>query len=76
MTSDLGDEKPARLIPTKPETETAAELKKRFEDAIAPALAIMDQAGVAGLAIQFDGIGLGPFYKNQVMNLRVVKKLA
>lgn len=64
-----------KLVTTRPEAEIAADLKKRFEEAMGPALEIMDEAIKAGLAIQFDSIQMGaPLYRNKVMNLRVVKQ--
>jgi hypothetical protein len=62
------------LATTKPEAEIATDLKVRFEAAMAPALAIMDEAVQQGLAIQFDGIALQPpRMKTMILNLRIAK---
>lgn len=37
-----------KLVTTRPEAEIAADLKKRFEEAMGPALEIMDEAIKAG----------------------------
>jgi hypothetical protein len=65
-----------RMVESKPsEAEIAADLKKRFGEAIAPALKIMDEAVAAGLLIQFDGIAVQPpFFKYTVVNLRIEKR--
>jgi hypothetical protein len=63
-----------RLVPTKPEAEIAAELKQRFEQAIAPAMAIMDEAVTHGLLVQFDAIAATPpFFRHKPINLRIAK---
>jgi hypothetical protein len=59
----------------KGEAEVAADLKKRFEDAMLPALVLMDEANHEGLAIQFDGIAISaPIYRHRILNLRVIKQ--
>ena len=65
-----------RMVESKPtEAEIAADLKKRFAEAVAPALKIMDEAAAAGLLIQFDGVSVAPpFFKYTVLNLRVEKR--
>jgi hypothetical protein len=65
-----------RVVESKPsEAEIAADLKKRFGEAMAPALKIMDEAAAAGLLIQFDGIAVAPpFFKYTVLNVRVEKR--
>jgi hypothetical protein len=73
MTDDNG---PLQLVPTRPDAEIAGELKARFEEALRPLCAIMDEALIGhGLQIQLDGIAfLGPpVMKHRVQNVRVVR---
>lgn len=68
-------QKSIALVPTKPEAEIAADLKRRVEEAIKPVLALMDEAASCGLQIQFDGIGRAPpYFRHIVQNLRIVKQ--
>lgn len=64
----------ARLVPTLPDAEVAADIKKRFDESMKPVLALFDEAKAKGLLIQFDQIGpLGPYFRYGVIGLRVVK---
>lgn len=59
---------------TPTEAEIAADLKRRAVEALAPLLALMDEATSKGFLIQYDGIGpQPPFFRNTVVNLRVAK---
>ena len=65
----------AELVPTKPEAEVAADLKRRMEEALAPVCAIMDEAAAKGLQIQYDNIMYfgPPMMRYKVNGLRVVR---
>ena len=64
----------AKLVPTKPEAEIAAELKARVTALEAQLCEIFDDAAKAGLSIQWDAIAPGPpFFRHGIRGLRVVK---
>lgn len=66
------------LVPTKPDADIGADLKKRMDEALKPVLALMDEAVRSGLVIQFDGIVFmgPPQLRHQINNLRIVKVVA
>ncbi len=64
---------PLSIVPTKPEAEIAAELKARAVELLKPLCELMDEAAAKGLAIQFDGIGMGMAYRHEALRLRVAK---
>lgn len=69
----MSDE-PVKLVSTKPETEIAADLKRRIEEALVPVCALMDEAAAQGLQVVWDGIGMGPpFMRHRANNLRLIK---
>lgn len=75
MNEQSGDEV-ARLVPTKSDAEIAADIKRRFDEAMIPVTAIMDEAVAQGLVVQFDGIMLAPpFYRHRVLGVRIIKIL-
>lgn len=63
------------LVTTRSDAAVAADLKRRFEEAMAPVCAIMDEAVALGLQVQFDNIAFfgPPHLRHKVNNLRVVK---
>jgi hypothetical protein len=73
MSEDEHSGEIARLVPTKSEAEIAADIKKRVEAAFQPVLAIFDEAALSGLHISWESIGLGPSFKHQINNLRIIK---
>jgi hypothetical protein len=70
----MTDETVAKLVTTKPDAEVAADLKRRMEEALVPALALMDEAAAAGLQFQWDNFAPGPPYMRfRVNGMRLVK---
>ena len=66
--------RPLYLVTTRPDSEIAADLKARIDEAAQPLLELMDEALAAGFVVQFDGIGIqAPYFKNRIINPRVVK---
>ena len=65
----------AELVPTKPDAEVAADLRRRFEEAMQAPCAIMDEAVSRGLQIQWDNVAYfgPPVLRHRVNGLRVVK---
>lgn len=63
------------LVPGKSDAEIAADLKARFEEAIKPINAIMDEAAAAGLEIGFNCLRTAPHFKHQLANFHVVKTI-
>jgi hypothetical protein len=64
------------LVTNKSDTEIAADLKARIEQALQPALAIMDEAISKNMIIQWDTIGMAPpMLKYKAHGLRVIKVL-
>jgi hypothetical protein len=62
------------LVPTKPDAEIVADLKARLTVAMAPVLAILDEATAAGLVFQWDNLSPAPpLFKYQIHGLKVVK---
>ena len=63
-----------RMVPKPTEAERAAEIKRRLTDAMAPVMAIFDEAAQAGLMVQWDSISpVAPMWRHQVVNLRIIK---
>jgi len=63
-----------RLVTTKPETEVAADLKRRLEEAFEPVARLMDEAAGHGFMVQWDSFSSGPpTMRNAVRGLRLVK---
>ena len=70
----MADENVTKLVPTKSEADIAADLKRRFEEAMVPVLDLFDEAASSGLLIQYDGVGVAPpFFKHKILNLRIAK---
>ena len=68
------DEAPARLIPNKPETEIAADLKKRINDVLNQVCPLMDEAAKAGFLVRWAGINPGQFGRHEVFDLHLLKR--
>lgn len=66
-------EEAIKLVPTKPDSEIASELKSRLEAAMAPAMEIFDEAARHGFMIQWDSIGPGPQFRHRLNGLRLIK---
>lgn len=62
----------ATLVPTKPDAEIAAELKKEAETALLGLCQIIDRANRAGFVLQFQ-LGTVPPGKNIVSTLFLAK---
>ena len=63
-----------KLVPGESESDLAANLKIRFEEAAKPLLSIMDEASSVGLAIEFGGIQRSvPSFRYAIIGLRVTK---
>jgi hypothetical protein len=62
----------ATLVPTKPEADIAAELKKELSDKLIEVCAVMDRANKAGFVVSF-GLGTVPPGKNVIAQLTVAK---
>jgi hypothetical protein len=64
-----------QLVPTKPEAEIAAELKKRLEEAFKPIAALIDEAAKQGLQVQWDQFAPGPPWAphHTLVGLRLVR---
>lgn len=64
---------PLTIVPGRPDADTAAELKRRIEQALAPLCEITDEAAAAGFVVNFT---LGPDYRQKtiIQNLLVAKK--
>lgn len=62
-----------KLVPTLPEAEIAADLKKRAEEAFKPLLDILDEGATRGLHISWDSIIPGARLTHVVNGLRVTK---
>ena len=77
MATDEGQRDPVvSLVTSRPDAEIAADFKVRMQEAMNPVLAIFDEAIVAGMIIQMDGIAaVPPLFKHQLLGLRVVKHL-
>ena len=73
--SDVEESKPVvQLVTTRSDTEIAAELKARLQEAFKPVLAIFDEAATHGLAIRWDAIKpVSPRYKHEVTGLNIIK---
>lgn len=62
------------LVTSKPEAEFAAEMKARLNAAMAPVLALFDEASANGLTIQWDTLSpQPPRYRHAIIGLRLVK---
>lgn len=63
-----------KLVPTRPEAEVAADIKRRFEEACLPIAALMDEAAASGLQVQWDGFSVGPpNMRFHLIGLKLVK---
>lgn len=63
-----------KLVVTRPESEIAADLKRRMAEALQPVYELMREANQAGLVIQFDTIAPAPPTMQYIAHgLRVVK---
>jgi hypothetical protein len=68
------NEKVAQLVTTgKTEAERAAELKQKFQEALRPAMEVMDEANREGLCVHFH-IDLDPFGRHTIQVLELIKK--
>lgn len=69
----MSDE-PITLVTTKPESEIAADIKRRLEEAMAPVCALMDEAAGHGLLIRWDAIApKPPTFKHAIHGPRIEK---
>ena len=62
----------ARIVPTKPEAEVAADFKRRVAEIYQPLLDLCTEAHTAGFEIQISS-GMGPLGKHVITTCRVVK---
>ena len=62
----------AKLVPTKPDAELAAELRKRAIDLYEPICELLTQAHAAGFEVQI-ACGMGPLGRCVITGLKVVK---
>ena len=72
---DRAERQPVALVTTKPDTEVAADFKRRLEETAQPMLAIFDEAVAAGFIVQWDAIApMPPLMRTHRINgLRLVK---
>jgi hypothetical protein len=64
----------AELVPTRPEAEVAADLKRHIEEAMQPLCDLMDEAAKHGLQVQWDNFSFGPpQMRHHANGLRLVK---
>lgn len=61
---------PLKLIPSKPESEIAADLIRRARQALVPCLAIMEEAIREGLMIHW-ALGVNQFGKGVIQDIYV-----
>lgn len=70
----MADDSIAQLVTTRPEADVASDLKRRIEAALVPVAALMDEAAMSGLQVQWDNFGNGPpTMRFRVNGLRLVK---
>ena len=62
----------ATLVPTKSDTEIAAELKNEIIEAYKPVIAVLDKAAALGFVVMVQ-TQQNMFKKNQIVNLTVAK---
>ena len=60
------------VVPSKPDAEVAAELKKKIIEALEPVCKILSEADEAGFEASFH-IGLGPLGKQSIHMLKIAK---
>lgn len=62
----------ARIVPTKPDAEIAADLKKRMVEAYQPVLDLCTEANAAGFEIGINS-GMEPLGRHVITVLKVAK---
>lgn len=63
----------AKMIPTRPEAEIAAEIKDKMTAALEPVAALMAEAARSGLLVAWDSISPDAFGRFHVHGLKIVK---
>lgn len=63
-----------RLVPGKSDADRAAEIKQRAHVAMAPVLALIDEAAAAGFLLRWQGITPNAFGKHELVDLHLLKK--
>ena len=56
------------------EADRAADLKRRAAEALAPVLAIMDEAVRQGLMVRWANVGMNSFGMHEVIDLHIEKR--